>query len=91
MNELVNKILIEGISKYQLFYFEQRADGPKWGRGPILDVDLVVVGAARGKRYSFTLGEQVQIDVIRLGDKGPERVEFTGQIEIDPCWNGESR
>ena len=50
-----------------------------------LKVDPVVVGAARKQCCSFALSEHVQTEVIRLEDKGPERVEFSRQIEIDPC------
>ena len=51
----------------------------------MLEVDPVVVEAARKQCCSFALAERVQTNVIRLGDKGPEPVEFSRQIEIDPC------
>ena len=50
-----------------------------------LEVDPVVVEAARKQCCSFALAERVQSDMIRLGDKGPGRVKFSRQIEIDPC------
>ena len=51
----------------------------------MLEVDPAVVGVAWKQCCSFALAERARTDVIRLGDKGPERVEFSRQLGIDPC------
>ena len=60
--------------------------GPRWGgEVPTSRSILWVVRTARTQCYSFAFAERTQTDVIRLGDKGPGRVEFSRQIRIDPC------
>ena len=58
--------------------------GPNGDEVPSSRSILWFVGATRGQRYSFALAERVQIETVRLEDEGSERVEFSGQVGIDP-------
>ena len=51
----------------------------------MLEVDPVVIGVVWKQCCSFALAEHARTDMIRLGDKGPECVEFSHQLGIDPC------